>query len=429
MYRTFYEMPSLKWIDLDFAKNIKVTNMQGVFNLCENLEALDFSGVDMSKVTDIASAFCGCSNLKYIFCDEHTVFPEAPKETKYTFLRCSTLVGVAKNGNKVEYNAELHGGKEYVEQYFKTAEEGGFFTKINKAGDNEIGILPAKTQYNIGEELDLSGGYVTRTVEFGEGETYQIKLQPLKSLLSSVEGFDNTKIGKQTVSVTYGGKKIEFEVEVIGEIAEVSLVSEPNVNEYVMPITTDSLDLSGGVIIKVYKSGDTVEYAMDTLGFTVEGGLDGIKAGENTLVLSFDLSDTNFVWEYNINVLENAAEDSTGGGDEPGSGEEPGEGEGGEEPGEGEGGDEPGEGGEEGDDDPTVAAEDLVCGGAAFEAWTCGGVLYVSAARGGALEVLSVNGAVVRRISVVAGGSVSVVLEKGVYVLRLGGEARKVVVE
>ncbi len=44
----------------------KVTNMNSMFDYCNNLTSLDLSGWDTSKVTDMSSMFYGCNNLNLL---------------------------------------------------------------------------------------------------------------------------------------------------------------------------------------------------------------------------------------------------------------------------------------------------------------------------------------------------------------------------
>ena len=68
---------------------------------------------------------------------------------------------------------------------------------------------PTKTEYLEGkEQLDVTGGKLTLTYN---NETTEV----IDLTTDMVNGFDNTKIGKQTLTVTYQGKTTTFEVEII----------------------------------------------------------------------------------------------------------------------------------------------------------------------------------------------------------------------
>ena len=69
---------------------------------------------------------------------------------------------------------------------------------------------PAKTVYEKGEALDLSGAVIT--APHGTGKSFDIPVTP-----DMVSGYDPEKTGKQTLTVTYGGRQITFDVTVAAE--------------------------------------------------------------------------------------------------------------------------------------------------------------------------------------------------------------------
>ncbi|MDE7294826.1 MAG: bacterial Ig-like domain-containing protein, partial [Oscillospiraceae bacterium] len=82
----------------------------------------------------------------------------------------------------------------------------------------EVTKTPYKTIYAINEDkLDVSGGKIT--LYYSDNSKNII---PMTSKM--VSGFDNTKSGKQTLTVTYNGKTAQFDVEV-GETEDVSAAS------------------------------------------------------------------------------------------------------------------------------------------------------------------------------------------------------------
>lgn len=73
--------------------------------------------------------------------------------------------------------------------------------------------------------------------------------------------------------------------------------------------------------------------------------------------------------------------------------------------------------------------ESLFGGETSFAAWSKSGVLYVSSSSAGVLEVISVDGRLVRRIDMASGASLGLALERGIYILKMGAELKKVVIE
>lgn len=76
-----------------------------------------------------------------------------------------------------------------------------------------ISKMPGKTQYiQNKEELELAGGIIK--VEYNDGTNEKIELTDEQV---KVSGFDNSKIGKNMITVTYQQKNTSFEVEIIEE--------------------------------------------------------------------------------------------------------------------------------------------------------------------------------------------------------------------
>lgn len=77
----------------------------------------------------------------------------------------------------------------------------------------EIATKPTKLKYTQNKEkLDLTGGKIKATYSDNSTETVDMKSAQVTS-----SGFDNTKLGKQTIVVSYKQKTATFEVEVVKE--------------------------------------------------------------------------------------------------------------------------------------------------------------------------------------------------------------------
>jgi len=121
----------------------------------------------------------------------------------------------------------------------------------------EITQLPAKSQYFLGNDLDLSGLVVY--ARYSDGESVRLMKQDY-----TVSGFDSTTEGDQTVTLTYKGKTASFDINV-----KEREVSHLEVTEY--PRTTytvgGTFDPAGLVVSKVYDNGDRElyeDYNIDT---------------------------------------------------------------------------------------------------------------------------------------------------------------------
>lgn len=83
--------------------------------------------------------------------------------------------------------------------------------------DVKISKLPNKLEYiqNV-DELDLTGGILE--VTYSDGSKTQIDM---RSSYVTVSGFDNTKLGKQTIVITYMNRELTFEIEVVNKVKPV----------------------------------------------------------------------------------------------------------------------------------------------------------------------------------------------------------------
>lgn len=83
-----------------------------------------------------------------------------------------------------------------------------------------IETLPVKLSYAQGEDIDTDGGTVKITYEGG----YETIVLLTKDMIS---GYDMTAVGEQNVTVSYGGKSVQFPIEV-GRIDVTSVVISGN---------------------------------------------------------------------------------------------------------------------------------------------------------------------------------------------------------
>lgn len=90
--------------------------------------------------------------------------------------------------------------------------------------------LPEKTVYQIGEELDLTGGTAEGYATIG-GIHFDAFTQPMTYYNVDDSGFDNTHAGTYEIRLTWFGKTISFPVEVVaGSVDADSSCLEGDVN-------------------------------------------------------------------------------------------------------------------------------------------------------------------------------------------------------
>jgi hypothetical protein len=106
---------------------------------------------------------------------------------------------------------------------------------------------PNKTEYDIGESLDLTGLKVTAS--FNDLTTSVVSIND-----SNVNGFDSSTEGVKTLIVTYGGKTATFDVTVTKTLTGIVITTPPDKIEYDVG---ETLDLTGLVVMAVYSDGST----------------------------------------------------------------------------------------------------------------------------------------------------------------------------
>lgn len=153
----------------------------------------------------------------------------------------------------------------------------------------EIFTEPTKLEYlEVKEKLDVTGGEIAIFYNNGTSE--------VASLTSDmVNGFDNTTVGKQTLTVTYEGSSTTFEIRVIAKSASaITLVATPNKLIYE---NGEKLDATGGQIA-VYYDNDT----SDVIDITVSmiKGFNSSIAGEQTLTVRY----SGFTATFNVKINE-----------------------------------------------------------------------------------------------------------------------------
>ena len=150
---------------------------------------------------------------------------------------------------------------------------------------------PTKTQYEIGDELDLTGLVVT--AHYSDGSEAAVEDY-------EVSGFDSSTAGEKTITVTYQDKTTTFTVNVKEAAPVVTLesitVSGPNKTEYEIG---DELDLTGLVVTAHYS--DRNEKVLSAGDYEVSG-FDSSTAGEKTITVTYQDKTTAFT----VNVKEAA---------------------------------------------------------------------------------------------------------------------------
>ena len=81
---------------------------------------------------------------------------------------------------------------------------------------------------------------------YNDNTTENIKLTK-----EMVYGFDNSKLGQQTLTIKYGNTNIEYNVEIIKKsVVKIQIYKEPNKKEYLQ--NEKAIDVSGGKLSIIY---------------------------------------------------------------------------------------------------------------------------------------------------------------------------------
>lgn len=148
-----------------------------------------------------------------------------------------------------------------------------------------------KSDYKIGQDLDLTGANIELLYDNGKSE-----IVPITPDL--VSGYDKNVLGPQTINVSYQGKHTNFLVTVYDKLVqELKLVKAPAKTEY---LEGTELDLTGAEVHVFYDNGTD-----ETCGIAPQWctGYDKNKVGEQTVTVNFNNASTSF----KVNVIAKSA--------------------------------------------------------------------------------------------------------------------------
>lgn len=141
----------------------------------------------------------------------------------------------------------------------------------------ELLSAPAKKTYREKKDtLNLNGARINLIYNNGA-------VVPFAITDEMVSGFDNSVIGKQTITVTYMGKTTTFEIEIIAKTAmSISVTQKTDKLSYLEG--KDELDVTGGVITVYYDNDTTTSIPMTS---DMVSGFDNSEAGTNTVTVTY----------------------------------------------------------------------------------------------------------------------------------------------
>ncbi len=200
-YSMFKGCSLLSSIDFSHFNTSSIENMESMFQLCSSLTALDLSNFNTSEVTNMQMMFDDCSNLKTIIVGDGWTTDKVNHSTNM-FSDCTNLVG----GEGTTYDASK------TDKTYAIVDGGssapGYLTKRKNITSIAIATLPTKTEYNIGESLDLTGGQLEVTFDDNSKKTYDLAI-------AEITGFNSQNVAELTLEVKYSGQKTTFAVTIL----------------------------------------------------------------------------------------------------------------------------------------------------------------------------------------------------------------------
>jgi len=135
---------------------------------------------------------------------------------------------------------------------------------------------PTKTQYVVGQSLDLTGLVVIGT--YNDGTTTSMTITS-----ANISGFDSNTTGSKIITVTFDGKKATFNVDIIAKaLTGIAIINQPTRTQYVVG---QSLDLTGLVVTGTYNDGTTVPMVIISSKIS---GFDSTTAGSKIVTVTFE---------------------------------------------------------------------------------------------------------------------------------------------
>ena len=150
----------------------------------------------------------------------------------------------------------------------------------------EIGHLPTKTEYIVGETLEMAGAALTLLYDDGQTRTLDLsfldeKNRPEREDEITVSGFDSTEAGEKTLTISYKRDKTDsdetpltctFDVKVYEkELVSIAVDTPPDQLNYLQD-SPAKIDRTGGMIRLTYDDGTEETKALTDAAFTLGGG-------------------------------------------------------------------------------------------------------------------------------------------------------------
>ncbi|MBQ3920531.1 MAG: bacterial Ig-like domain-containing protein, partial [Oscillospiraceae bacterium] len=131
-----------------------------------------------------------------------------------------------------------------------------------------------RTEYIVGASLDVTGGSIRAEYEDGTVKTVTLTA-------SMVSGFNSSRTGTYTLTVTYSSKTTSYDITVRdAEVTSVTISAKPKTAYYI----GDAIDLTNGRITVVYENGTSKVMAITA---DMVSGFDTSSAGTKTITVAY----------------------------------------------------------------------------------------------------------------------------------------------
>ena len=203
--------------------------------------------------------------------------------------------------NFIGYNMAASGKQTVIVSYSeggKTVSTNYEIELLNRETAVSITSLPSKTNYYVGEQLDISGLVVSATM--ANGNSMVIANDKLE-----ISGFDNQSEGNQTIAVSYTSPITEitynmsFDVNVVSGLKSIAITSQPSKTIFYYG---DELDTSG-MAVTAYYADNTNKPVTEKC---VLSGYNMNTVGMQTVTVTYTEGSVSKTATYNINVKDYA---------------------------------------------------------------------------------------------------------------------------
>lgn len=263
-----------KWCGVEF-ENMYANPVYYAKKIYSNNELL--TNIRITKDIKIIKehAFVNCRSIKNVFIENEAV----PNVESNAFWGCSNIANLCFEGNIEEWNVNKTTWEINISRNYNLQNAAFYYDCITEPGEIksvEIYELPNKLQFIENEEkLICDGGMLKVNFEGGATQCHNFSS-------SNVEGFDNTILGKQTLTVKYLDFYVEYEIEIIPKPLTFIAVSHlPIKTNYIIG---EPLDLAGSKIVVGYAEGN---YEFFDITADMVSGFNCNKAGIQILNITY----------------------------------------------------------------------------------------------------------------------------------------------